>query len=168
MVHSLFCPRRYIDEDIIFIYSDIIFDPRLINRLIYIDKTVLPLNINWLENWKKRMSLKEIYKDAENIKIKNNKIISIGEKIHNMQLPRFQYMGIMKIKNKDYHVMSNYYKKLKNKGIDFTSFINSILKNNIVKISYTKSNHFWTEIDTMKDLKAANNLIKKEKSIIKW
>ena len=41
------------------------------------------LKKNWLTVWKGRMSQKEILKDAEQVVIKKNILISLGEKIEN-------------------------------------------------------------------------------------
>ena len=51
MVHSLFCPSSLIDQDIIFTYSDIIFEKSLIKNLKKKSRSCLPLNYNWY-GWK--------------------------------------------------------------------------------------------------------------------
>ena len=56
----------------------------------------MPVNSNWLKYWKKRMGAKKIKKDAEDMVIKKNKLVSIGDKIKN-KMPLYQYMGIFKI-----------------------------------------------------------------------
>ena len=50
------------------------------------------------------MSFKKILDDAEDLKIKNKKY-SIGEKIAPNKFPKYQFMGIIKIKLKDYRKM---------------------------------------------------------------
>ena len=42
------------------------------------------MNKNWLSVWKQRMSKKEIFIDAENVIIKNNKILEIVKKLKNL------------------------------------------------------------------------------------
>ena len=44
MVYSLFCAKKYIKQDLIISYSDIIFDHRIIDEMIEIKKTHIPLN----------------------------------------------------------------------------------------------------------------------------
>lgn len=46
-----------------------------------------------------------------------------------------------------------YYKKISNKKIDMTTFINEMIKNNILTFNYILTNKFWYEIDTPLDLK---------------
>ena len=69
MVYSMFLPSRYINNDVVICYGDIIFDHKIYNLLIKKDN-IIPLNINWLKIWKKRMSIEQIKEDAENVSIK--------------------------------------------------------------------------------------------------
>ena len=55
MVYSLFCAKKYITQDIIISYSDIIFDTKIIDKMIKIKKSHIPLNKEWLTLWKRRM-----------------------------------------------------------------------------------------------------------------
>ena len=75
MVYSLLLTKKYINSDLVVCYSDIFFDQSIIKKLIKINKTILPLNKNWLNIWKKRMSNKKIYKDAENVITKKSSVI---------------------------------------------------------------------------------------------
>ena len=153
MVHSLFSIKKskIKDQNLVVCYSDIIFDPKIYKEFHKNNFTFLPVNINWLKLWKKRMNIKSIKNDAEDLITKNNKIISIGEKIKK-KMPKFQFMGLMKIMNKDFFKLKRFYKKL-NKNIDFTSFLNQAIKNKIITIRFIKSNIGWYEIDSLRDLK---------------
>ena len=153
MVHSLFSIKKskIKNQNLVVCYSDIIFDPKIYKEFRKNNFTFLPVNINWLKLWKKRMNVKSIKNDAEDLITKNNKIISIGEKIKK-KMPKYQFMGLMKIMNKDFFKLKKFYKKL-NKNIDFTSFLNQAIKNKIINIRFIKSNIGWYEIDNLKDLK---------------
>jgi choline kinase len=164
MVESMFCAKnKILKKEVIVIYSDIIFEKKLIKKLISVKGNVIPLNKNWYENWKKRMPKKEILHDAENVKIIKNKVVSIGGKI-TKKLPKFQYMGILKFKYKDFIKLNSYYKKLGNKKIDLTSFINCAIKNKIITMNYCSVGSYWTEIDTIKDYILCKKNIKNELS----
>ena len=67
--------------------------------MLKIKTTCLPLNSNWLMNWKQRMSLDKIRVDAENVTTSKNKVKSIGGKI-GKKLPKLQFMGLIRIKKK--------------------------------------------------------------------
>lgn len=152
MVYSLFCSKKYINQDVIISYSDIIYDHKIIDKMINLNTTHIPLNNKWLSLWKKRMNEKKINNDAENLTIKKNEVISIGEKIINIR-PSSQFMGLIKLKYKDFIKLYKYFKSLNNDKIDMTSFLNSALKNKIINLNYFKTSRYWFEIDNIKDKK---------------
>jgi choline kinase len=153
MVHSLFKVNRIMSNDIVVCYGDIIFDKNIFINISknHKNSTIL-LNKNWLKVWKGRMEYKNIKKDAENIEIYKNNLISIGTKIIN-KMPKYQFMGIINLKKKDFFNLKKFYNKIKNKKIDFTSFLNQSIKANIVKINILTTTKYWFEIDTIKDVK---------------
>ena len=71
--------KNFINDDVLVCYGDIIFNQHIYKKLKKI--LIKSLNLNWLSLWKKRMSLKEIKKDAEDVIVKNKRIIRIGTKI---------------------------------------------------------------------------------------
>ena len=82
MVHSLFKVRNIKNSNLVICYTDIVFDDSIFNDLIISkNKNVMPLKKNWLDIWKGRMSKKKILNDAEDVKISDNIIKSIGQKI---------------------------------------------------------------------------------------
>jgi choline kinase len=160
MVHSLFCASDLVNDDVIISYSDIIFDTKIISKLLKCNNSTIPLNYNWLNLWKMRMSKRDIINDAEDVKVKGKKIISIGSKINKDNIPNMQFMGLMKINEIDFFKMKKKYDELKKPNIDFTTFINLLIKSNVVDIEYIKSKLFWTEIDSYRDFVVAEKLIK--------
>ena len=159
MVHSLFCASKYVKEDVVVSYSDIIFDYSIFYSLKREKFNSIPVKINWLKLWKKRMPISKIKKYAENLISKGNKLISIGEKITN-KYPKYQFMGLMKIIYKDFFLMKKYYDKINNKKIDFTSFINLMLRDKKINIRCLTTNKFWLEIDNLNDLNLAKKILK--------
>tara|TARA_B100001063_G_C16648600_1_gene494699 strand:- start:160 stop:924 length:765 start_codon:yes stop_codon:yes gene_type:complete len=164
MVHSLFLANRYINSDIIVSYSDIIYCPKIIDKMITTNKTHIPINRSWFKTWQMRMTIKKIYEDAETLKIKKKKVISIGQKIVS-KLPKFQFMGLIRINLKDYKKMYKFYKSLKNRKIDMTNFLNLVIEKNVINLYFFKTSKFWFEIDNVRDAKVANS--KKIQKIIK-
>jgi len=160
MVHSIFCASKYINRDVVISYSDIIFDYSIFNLLKRKKLNLMPVKKNWLKIWRKRMHYNKIKNDAENLTSKGNKLINIGEKIYK-KFPKYQFMGLIKIIYKDFKWMKKYYNKINDKKIDFTSFINLILKEKKIDIYCVKTNKFWLEIDNMADLNLAKKLVKK-------
>ncbi len=153
MVHSLFLTSKFIKKDVIICYGDVVFDPKIYKLLKY-KSNLIPVNINWFKNWKKRMTLKNIWKDAENIVIEKNYLKSIGGPIKE-KIPRYQYMGIFKITKKRFNILHSLYKKINNKKIDMTSFLNLAVSEKKLKLKTIKYKSYWYEIDTSNDLKVA-------------
>ena len=153
MVESLMLASHTIKKnDIIISYADIFFSPKIIKSLIKYKENILPLNKNWLKSWKKRYKkISYIKTDAEDLIIKNKEISHIGDKIKD-KLPKYQYMGILKINNKTFYKLLQLYKNLKNKRISMTELLNTAIQKKIAKFNYFVTNKFWYEVDNLKDL----------------
>ena len=107
------------------------------------------------------MPLNQILKDAENLIVKNNTLLEIGNEIDKKSMPKYQFMGIIKLKKKAFFNCYDFFHKLNNKKIDMTSFINLCIKNKIVSFKVEKYKSYWYEIDTISDHKFAERDIKK-------
>ena len=162
MVYSMFLPSKYINDDVVICYGDIIFDYKIYNLLVKKDN-IIPLNINWLKIWKKRMSNTNIKKDAEDLSVKNNTLISIGGKI-SKSFPKYQYMGIFKIRNLKYFLLKKFFIEINKPNIDMTTFLNLSIKKFHLNFKIRKYKSYWYEIDNKKDLRIAS---KELKSLIK-
>lgn len=153
MVYSAFKCHKLIKSDVVICYSDIIFDHTLYLNL-RTKKNIIPLKKNWLNIWKQRMSSKKIKLDAENVEVRNKVLFSIGQKIEKY-MPKYQYMGILKLRRSDYHNLSKFFYGLQKQKISFTEFINLAVQERIVKINAYLTNKSWFEIDNFNDLKFA-------------
>ena len=141
MVDSFFKSYKFLNSDIVITYSDIIYDSEIIEKTVKYTDNILPLKENWLDVWKKRMDYNLIKKDAENIKTFKNNILEIGTKIKN-KMPKYQFMGIIKIKNKSIFLIFKFYKNLNNTNIDFTNFLNLVINKNITKFKFFLRKNF--------------------------
>jgi L-glutamine-phosphate cytidylyltransferase len=157
MVYSLFCAAKLVKESIVVCYSDIIFDKNIFKKLTKNTTSIVVKN-NWYEYWKKRMKKRDIVDDAENLIIKKKYVQSIGGKI-NKNMPKNQFMGLIKISQKDFFSLQKFFIKINNKKIDFTSFLNLAIQNKIIKLKAFETNAFWLEIDSIKDLRVAEKLL---------
>ena len=73
MVHSMFLATKYIKDDVVICYGDILFKKNILKKLSN-KGNVMPVYTNWLWYWKKRMSKKMILYDAEDLIVfKKNK-----------------------------------------------------------------------------------------------
>ena len=153
MVESLMLCSNKIDEDIIITYSDILYDGLILKKISKMKGNILPVNKNWFISWKKRyQSLEMIKRDAEDLIINKSKVISIGGKIKK-KLPKYQYMGILKVEKKSFFKIYNYYNLLKNKKISMTNFIDLAIKNKQISLKFKIYDNYWYEIDNRDDLR---------------
>lgn len=157
MVYSLFKLKNIKSNQIVVCYADIIFDKNIFNNLKK-NKSLIILKKNWMNVWRGRMKYNKILNDAEDVLVKKKKLISIGQKIKK-KLPKFQYMGIIKLKYKDFINLKKYFKKVDYPKIDFTSFLNMALKCKIISLDTVITNKFWFEIDTKQDIDFASKKI---------
>tara|TARA_Y100000741_G_scaffold221875_1_gene169156 strand:- start:953 stop:1702 length:750 start_codon:yes stop_codon:yes gene_type:complete len=162
MVFSTFIPKIK-KNDVIICYGDIIFNYKIYQNLLRNNYDFIPIYKNWLDLWKKRMLKSKIKSDAENLILKNKIIREIGGNIDG-QFPKYQFMGIIKLKNKTYRKLKKFFIERCKKNIDFTSFLNEAIKKKILVIKGIPTNKFWYEIDTMNDLKVAENELRKIRS----
>ena len=153
MVYSFFCASKYIYKSVIVCYSDIIFDDKIFD-ILKKNYTSIIVKRNWYNYWKQRMSIKMILDDAEDLVIKKGYVKTIGGKI-DKNIPKNQFMGLIKITYKDFKKLKIYFYKLNNKKIDFTNFLNLAIKHKIIKLKAFETKRFWIEIDSLKDLKLA-------------
>ena len=159
MVYSLFLANKFVKQDVVVIYGDIIFNNNIF-EILNEKKDILPVNTNWLKNWKNRMPLRKVLEDAENLIVSKNKLLEIGTKIDN-KFPKYQFMGIIKFKKNTFFKCEKFFKKIKNRKIDMTSFINLCVKKKIMSPMVKKYSDFWYEIDTISDHKYTEKEIKK-------
>ena len=78
MVESLFLAKDKIFSEVIILYSDVVFDLKIISQIIKIKGSLLPINTEWLKFWKMRMNYKKIKEDAEDLEINKKYIVSLG------------------------------------------------------------------------------------------
>ena len=154
MLYSLYLGLLRSKENVIVSYSDIYFSKSIIKKLkkYSSNKIILPINSNWKSVWRKRG--KNFFEDCESLKYDKNLLLKeIGNKIKSTSNVMGQYMGIIyfpkKIKKE---IIKNYKKKLSNKKIHITRFLNELIKKKF-KIKCLPCRSEWFEFDDIQDVK---------------
>lgn len=155
MVYSAMLAIKKSETDTIISYTDIFFKKNLFSQIKKMKKKqiTIPFTKNWKKIWNLRK--KNIYKDAETFyKNKKNRLIEIGNKITSKNINKIdgQFLGIVFIPKTKLKSVQNLYKKKQNRKIQFTQFINQMVKENFF-IKCLNYKHFWYEIDDIQDLK---------------
>lgn len=152
ITHSMITSFKEMNhEDTIVVYSDILFNKKLIKKILKnnFKNLTLPILKNWSKVWNKRKQ--NILDDAESLITKNNRLIQIGQKITNINQTKYQYMGIVYVPKKFIKVLIKFYEEIDNR-IDMTTYINFLLSKKIIVETSIYSGK-WYEFDTLRDLK---------------
>lgn len=155
MVYSALLGLKKTKIDTIISYTDIIYKDKIFKILSSNSKKfiTIPYIKNWKQVWKKRK--KDIFDDAETFKVdSNSNLKEIGNKINKKNLKSIngQFMGIIFIPSSLIQKTINKYKAYKNKKLQFTGFINMLIKDKI-RVKCLEYNDFWYEIDDFEDFK---------------
>ena len=165
IVSSLFFAEKEMNGDFIVLYSDIIFDKKLLNKLLK-EKTDICLvtDLDWRERYDKRET--QPAGEIELVEVKNKHISKIGknidpEKAHGEfigitlfskkgaeQLKKCYKNAIKKYKNKKFHEATSINKAY------FTDMIQEIIDNRY-EVNNMDIYGDWIEIDTFEDYKKA-------------
>ena len=151
MLYSLILALKKINDDIIFSYTDVIYDRSIIKKLISKNKNIyLPVLKNWKKVWIKRK--KKIKLDAEDLQVdKNDNLKTIGKKISNIANVKYQFMGLVMINKENRKKIIDLYNSTKNnKKIHLTQFLDLMVKENI-NIKCLKYFKNWYEFDDIND-----------------
>ncbi|MFT4552898.1 MAG: choline kinase [Chlamydiales bacterium] len=162
MVHSLFCASQEFDDDLIISYSDIIYTPAVLQKIVSDTSPIsLVIDKGWQKLWEYRMD--NPLADVETLKLnENNEILELGKKPGSLEEIEGQYIGLIKISKDMLGVVHDFYESLdQSKEYDgksfqnmyMTSFFQMILEK-VCPLKAVLINGGWLEIDTAEDLNA--------------
>ena len=160
MVYSALLGLKKAKKDTIISYTDIIYSKNIFKILSTNSRKyiTIPYIKTWKKIWKQRN--KSIFRDAETFRVdKHSNLREIGNKINTKNLKSIngQFMGIIFIPSRLIQKTINKYKAYKNKRLQFTEFINKLIKDNF-KIKCIEYKDFWYEIDDIQDYKNLKKL----------
>ncbi len=167
MVETLFCAREKLDDSVIISYGDIIFEQKILQKLIDSkDDISVIVDSDWEKYWKLRFE--EPLTDAESLIINDkNMIQDIGQKPQSLHEIQGQYIGLMKFQNNGITKLKNFYDKSKNKSLEGINPLNSNIPfeksymtdllqgliNEGNEIKAISINNGWLELDSLSDYK---------------
>lgn len=171
MLYSLLQASEVLkNNNCIVCYGDILFKKNVLKKLNLMNNNItIVYDKNWEKLWKKRF--KNIYSDAENFKINNKKrILEIGGKLKKRKTNNGQYIGLMKFNKKIWKKINLYLSTLKQKDLlkmDMTTFFSKLISNKF-ELKGLPINGSWVEIDSTKDIKLYEKLLKIKDWPHKW
>ena len=167
---SLMAAKNEINEEVIIIYSDILFDEKILDQVINSKSDIgIATDLNWEQKYENRTDHPK--EQADNVIIEQNKIIKIKKnisKIMNNQI-NGEFIGILKLSNKGSTIFVNQFNNLEKKqpnpfhdALTFekaylTDMIQEMVNQDIV-IEPIIVDGNWCEIDTPQDLENAKKI----------
>jgi choline kinase len=161
MVHSLFCAEAELSGDVIISYSDIVYAPSVIARLLSArgDFCVV-VDKDWRRLWQERMP--DPLADAETLRLDpEGHILSLGKKAQSYAEIEGQYIGLLKLSAAAVEAVKALYRKLDRRslydGKNFdnmymTSFIQAVI-DRALPVTAVPIFGGWLEVDVPSDLR---------------
>ena len=170
---SLFCALEPSNSPVLVTYSDIVFEPKIVQQMLEITNDIrLAVRINWKECYQNRTM--HPLSEAENVLIENGRILeirkNISKSLENQQIGEF--LGITLLSPDQIKILLERYSDLKKNHVGVfhsspslsNAYLTDMLQEMIncaaiVKPVFVEGK--WFEIDTPEDLKNAEKLINK-------
>jgi len=166
---SLMEARNHFNDDLIILFSDILFDQKIISEINNIKCEIgIGVDLDWKKGYDGRTE--HPISQADLVEIANNKIIKIQKNLNlNTNSTIGEFIGIIKLSKKYAKKFLNYYENLEKNHIGKFQTANSLDKAyltdillDLVKKKYDITpiiiNGTWCEIDTPQDLEYAKKL----------
>lgn len=162
MVSTLFCAedRMRAGEDLLILYGDIVYEPRVLRKLVECEGDVcITADAQWERVWRLRMD--DPLQDAESFRHDADmNVIELGRKPKGYEDIQAQYMGLIKVSGDAVERLIDTYRGMDRSatydGKDFdnmymTSFIQYLIDSGWqVKVALVENG--WLEIDSVEDL----------------
>ena len=156
---SLFTAKKFLNDDVLITFSDIIYDDVILKKIIKSKHNfTIAIQKNWKKKYKKRFD--HPISQADKVFIQNNKIKDIGKNLSNNKT-NGEFLGIFKINKKVCNIFLEEYNKLKTaqktNKFQIHDFFRYLIKKNI-NIEPTYISGKYMEIDTYNDFKLAKKM----------
>ncbi len=166
MVSTLFCAERELEGDVIISYSDIVYSPGVIERLLRADADLgVVVDRDWRRLWQERMD--DPLEDAETLRLDaDDHILELGKKARSYEDIQGQYIGLIKVAASAWPRLRAFYQSLDRRadydGKSFdnmymTSFLQAVI-DRLMPVKAVPIFGEWLEVDVPSDLQISVNL----------
>ena len=166
---SLMEGKEFLKGNVVILYSDIIFEAKIIQQILKSNDDIsIAIDMDWKKHYKNRNEHPE--SEAENVLLDSKgNIIEIRKNIKDEKMEIGEFLGIMKVSNYGSEIFVKKYEEIlkKHEGnfhsapsiskAYLTDMLQELIDSNI-KIEPVIVEGKWCEIDTMQDLKIAEEL----------
>ena len=157
---SLFSAKKELNEDVIVVFSDIIYDFKVIKKIFTEKKGNIILGLD--KDWRKRYKFRYDHPLEQADKVKLNKkkqVIKVGKNLKSEEADS-EFLGIFKLSKIGCQIFRENYNKInktKTKKMQIHDFLNFLVQQG-VKINSTNIDGQFMEIDTYNDFKLAKKM----------
>lgn len=173
MVETLMCAESIFKDGFIVSYGDIIYEKKVLEKLLLADKPInVVVDMDWQMYWERRFD--NVLDDAETLQFgTDGRITNIGQKPGSISDINAQYIGLMSFKDKGVDMWRSVYAKARQEEISgrrplrgqrslnmlyMTDMLQGIIDAGF-PIHHVPIHRGWVEIDSLKDLDVADQLI---------
>ena len=156
---SLFTAKKELNDEIIILFSDIIYDFKDLKKIFLSKKGEITIGVD--KNWKKRYKSRFDHPVHQADKVKLNmrkQVIKIGKKLK-LNETHAEFLGIIKLTKIGCKIFNyNYIKsKIENEKMQIHDFLDFIIRKG-VKVNTSDISGKYMEIDTFNDFKLAKKM----------
>ncbi len=169
MVRSLLAAREILQSaPTIVSYSDIVYHPGHLEKLISHDGPAITYDRNWLALWSDRFE--DPLADAERFRLNDGRLVSIGERAESLSEIEGQYMGLLKFTPQSWAPVEAYLNGEPDECVDqldMTTLLQRLM-NIGQQISAVPVDGKWCEVDSEEDLELYDRRIQETESSGRW
>ena len=171
MVESLLCAKDKLIGNCIVTYSDLLLQDSIVKKLINSKYDIgVVVDENFEKYWKERLG-NEYLEDMESLKIKNSKIVSLGDTNAQFEEVSGRYVGAIKFSGKGIQYLREICSSSKSKNLlnmlgnrkfknwHMTDLLNTIIVSGFI-VNPILISRGWLEFDTDKDFELYNEWYK--------
>ncbi|MBI5860377.1 MAG: phosphocholine cytidylyltransferase family protein [Nitrosarchaeum sp.] len=166
---SLMAAKNYISGNVLILYSDILFEDKIINTILASTHDIgVVIDLDWKKAYENRTMHPE--SEAENVLLSENcNILEIRKGIQNMKQIVGEFLGIVKLSSKGSEIWNKKYEELEKTHVGkfhhapslkkayITDMIQELIDSKI-RVEPIFISGKWCEIDTPQDLERAKSL----------
>lgn len=158
MVSSLMCAAAEIDGPVIISYSDIVYSPSVVEKLLAAPgDTAMSFDKDWLSLWSRRFE--DPLSDAETFRITDQGVITeIGGKAAAPSDIEGQYMGLLRFSPQTIKAILSVTTEEERPKLDMTSLLMRLINAGHI-IHGAAISGGWCEVDSTSDLRVAQELV---------
>lgn len=169
MVETLFCAEAEMDDELLVLYSDILYEKGVLLKVINSKADIgVTVDADYLPYWQARMDNWQT--DIESLVVENGKIVDLGDTSCSLDKARMRYVGILKFSKIGLQELKKVYHENKNSFYDssavwkrskcfkkayMTCLLQAIIDNG-VEVNPILINRGWIEFDNVEDYERVN------------